>query len=178
MVQIPQTSYPLIPPPAFPGMLADSGNHDTETGFAEVPLDAGLGVVVGSVTSPGTGTGAAGMAGPSVKLLAASGDVTNLFKGVSQYLAAREPVPGSANRYAVGDAVPCVTQGRIWVQVDATVGAALLDEGPVFLVFSGANAGKFRGDAGVGPAAAVVAGAKCKIGATAGGVAQIKVNTP
>lgn len=176
-VEIPQVTYALIPQPAFAGMLADSGNHDIETGFAEVALDAGLGLAIGAVTAPGTGTGTSGAAGPSVKLPASSGDVTNLFAGVSQYLAAREPVAGSSNRFAIGDAVPRLTQGRIWVQIDATGGASLVSQGPVFLVYSGAQAGKFRGDTGGGTAAQVT-GAKVMIGGSAGGVAKVKFNTP
>jgi hypothetical protein len=175
-VQIPQIDYPLIPGPAFPGMLADSGDHDIATGIAEVALDVGLGVVVGSVTSPGFGTGTAGASGPSVKLPASSGDVANLLWGVTQYLAAREPQPDIApNRYRIGDAIPCVKVGRIWVQVDATSGASLVDQGPVFLVYSGANAGKFRGDTGGGTAAQIT-NAKVLTGGLAGGVARIRVN--
>ncbi len=165
-IEIPQVTYAQVPPVAFAGMVADSGFTDTESAVAEEALDAGLGVVVGTT----------GGATPTVVKPAASGDLA-LLKGVTMYLAAREPT-GTANRYAIGDAVPCLTQGRIWVQIDATSGSVLTDNGAVYLVFSGANAGKFRGDAGVGPSAVLVPNAKVKIGGTAGGVGQIKVNLP
>lgn len=177
MVSIPQLSYDLVPAVAFAGMLADSGMRDVETAFAEVVLDAGLGVCVGATTGPGIGTGEDGEAGPTVILPTAAADVTNHFKGVALYNTGKEPT-GTANRYAVGDPVPCLQNGRVWVQIDATALAALVNDGPVFLVHSGAQAGKFRGDAGVGPAATVVANAKCKIGGVAGGVGMIKLNLP
>jgi hypothetical protein len=166
-IDIPQIAYNLVPAVAYAGQLADSGFTDTESAVAETALDVGIGVIVGST----------GGATPSVKKPTASGDLT-LFKGVTQYLAAREPVAGSALRYAAGDTVPCLTQGRIWVQIDATAGSTMTDQGPVYLVFTGGNAGKFRGDAGVGPAAVLVPNAKCKIGGTEGGIAMISINLP
>ncbi len=169
MVAIPQISYSLVPAVSFPGMLGDeTGFRDVESAIAEVALDAGLGVIVG----------ATGGATPTVKLPAASGDLAAL-KGITMYLAAREPT-GTANRYAIGDAVPCLSQGRIWVQVDAAAGG-MVDNGPVYLVFTGAHAGKFRGsdgNTGSGATAVLVPNAKCKIGASAGGVALIKINLP
>lgn len=167
MVQIPQLTYAQVPPVAFAGMLADTGYHDIESALAEVPLDVGLGVIVGATGGPT----------PSVKLPTQISDLA-LLKGISQYLAAREPT-GNANRYAIGDAVPCVTQGRIWVQVDTTAGSSLADNGPVYLVYTGADAGRFRGDTGAGGVTAVlVPNARCKVGGVAGGVAEIKINLP
>ncbi len=166
MVAIPQVSYALVPPPAFAGMIADSGFHDVESAIAEVALDCGLGVMKGTT----------GGVTPQVKLPTSAGDLAFL-KGVTIYQAIKEPT-GNANRYAAGDPLGCLTQGRIWVQIDATVGAVMVDEGPVYWVFTGANAGKFRGDAGSGPAAVLVPNAKCKVGGTAGGVAEIKINLP
>lgn len=165
MIEIPQVTYALVPPVAFAGMVADNGFSDTESAVAEAPLDAGLGVVIGTTGGPT----------PTVQLPASAGDLA-LLKGVTMYLAAREP--GVSKRFDVGDAVPCLTQGRIWVQIDATSGSVLVDNGPVYLVFTGANAGKFRGDAGVGPAAVLVPNARCKVGGAAGGIGEIKINLP
>jgi hypothetical protein len=148
-------------------MVADSGIRETISCLAETVIDAGLGVVKGTT----------GGHTSQIILPTQASDVTNLFKGITQYLAMKEP-NGTAGRYAVGDAVPVLETGRIWVKVDPTAGAALLDEGPVFVVHSGANAGTFRGDAGVGPAATALAGAKCKIGGLAGSVAEIRINIP
>jgi hypothetical protein len=167
MLQAPQTSYTQFPPVAFAGQRADSGEFEATSALAEVVFDCGLGLVKGTAGGPT----------PQVKLPTQASDVTNLFKGVSLYQAYRQPT-NTANRYAVGDAVPVVETGRIWVKIDPTVGATMSDEGPVFLVHSGANAGTFRGDAGVGPSATVVAGAKCKQGGIAGGIAAVKFNIP
>ena len=166
IIEIPQVTYSNVPAAAFPGMLADSGPWDIESALAEVPLDAGLGVMVGATTGPT----------PTVKLPSASGDLAK-FKGIACYEAARMPT-GNANRFKVSDPISCVTQGRVWVQVDATAGGDMVDEGPVYWVFTGANAGKFRGDAGSGPSAVLVPNAKCKIGGSAGSVAMIKINLP
>lgn len=168
MVQIPQTTYNLVPPVAFAGMLADSGPHDIESALAEEPFDCGLGVVQG--TSMGIGNT------PQVKLPDNTGEVAT-FKGVTQFLSFKEPIAGSTVRYQATDTVPVITMGRVWVHIDETVGATMVNEGPVYLVHSGAQAGKFRGDANSG-AATLIPNAKCKIGGSAGGIAQIKVNLP
>lgn len=168
-LSIPQLSYPLIPPPAFAGMLADSGPWDIESCVAEEALDAGLGLVRGTN----------GGATPGAKKPTVIGDLATLL-GISKYEPAREPIPAIApNRYAIGDVIAYVTMGRVWVQVDTTNGSALLDGGPVFLVYTGVDAGRFRADTGAGGVTAVlVPNARCRYGGTAGGVAMIKINLP
>lgn len=168
-VAIPQINYNLVPDPAFAGQRADAGPDRTRSMLASVALDAGLGLIYSGAAS----TGGAQQCG----LPASSGDVTNLFVGISEYLAAREPIAGSSNRYAIGDGVSVVEEGGIWVQVDSTTGSSLVDEGPVFLIYSGADKGRFRGDNGGGTATQVTR-AKCRIGGLAGSVAQIRINLP
>ena len=132
-IQIPQTTYTLIPGPAFPGMIADAGfGTERMTAFASQALDIGLGVCVGTAatqtnpyvggtyagdTSAGVSTGAAGgEAGPTVRLPTQASDI-NLFFGVVKYEERQEPMPNvTPNRYMIGQAIPVVTKGRIWVQ--------------------------------------------------------------
>lgn len=160
-----QVTFPLQPPPAFAGMKADTSNADVETRLAETALDAGYGVVKG--TDPTIG---------QCKLPANTGDVTNSFLGVTLYTPYKEPT-GTANRYLADEHVPVLGQGTIWVNVDATSGATITADGPVYCVHSGAQAGKFRGDANSG-AATLVPNAKAKSSATEGGIAKIKFNVP
>ena len=155
MLQIPQTTVNNRPPVAFAGMLGDSGPWDIRSCLAEHAMDAGLGVVYGTQPSnadPGT---------PVVDLPANTGEVAK-FMGVTQYLSQREPNPAGAARYAATDGVPTVRRGRVWVQVDATAGAALTAESAV---------------AG-GTAATLIPGAKVEYPGTEGGIALINLNLP
>jgi hypothetical protein len=170
-LEIPQVTYNNRPPVAFAGQLGDSGPWDIRSCLAEAVMDAGLGVVYGTQPSgadPGT---------PVVDLPANTGEVAK-FMGVALYQSQREPT-GTANRYAAKDPVPVLKRGRIWVQVDATAAAALTAEGAVYLVHSGAQAGKFRQDTGAGgTAATLVSGARCVYAGTEGGIALVDFNIP
>lgn len=156
MHTVPQTVYDQFPAVAFDGMIADSAVKQVDTALADVALDCGRAVVTG---------GASTITDPDrVKLPTAAGDVTNKFKGVSLYQASKMPISGSANRYAIKDAVPVLRRGRVYIFPEGD----MVDDGPVFVVNgSGAGtAGKFRGDANAGAATTLGANAICRRGAT------------
>jgi len=171
-LEIPQVTYNDRPPPAFAGMLGDCGPWDIQSCLAEADLDCGLGLVYGTQPSGHD------VSTPVVDLPANTGEVAK-FMGVSQYLSQREPNGTSAARYAAKSGVPVVRKGRIWVKIDATAGSSLANEGPVFLVHSGAQAGKFRQDTGAGgTAATAISGARVRVGGSEGGIALVDFNIP
>ncbi len=196
-MQIPQTTYALIPGIAFPGMAADSSFlNDKATAFAGQPLDIGLGVVTGYLAGQpnpygsgnytgdsalGISTGATGgESGPNV-CLPTTTTLTG-FYGVTKYEPGIEPTPSiSPNRFAIGQPVPVWTKGKVWVQIDATSGAVLTAGSPVYLVYdaSGTNQGRFSasvGAAGTHNLAVLLPGAICRISGTAGGIGLIEFN--
>jgi hypothetical protein len=152
----PQTSVTYFPDIGLNGQLADTGHHDITTGLADTSLDCGLAVVLGANGYQ------------SIKLPGSSGDVTNTIKGWTLYRAMKEP---NDPRYVIHDAVDVLRVGRIWIIAQGD----LVDEGPVYVVHSGANAGKVRGD---NTGATLVSRAKVIQGATAGNLAKISVNLP
>lgn len=156
----PQTSVQYFPDPGLNGQITDTGFHDITTGIGDTDLDVGLAVVLGA-----NGT-------RSIKLPGASTDVQNTIKGWTCYTPMIEP---RNPRFAQGDAVNVIRVGRVWVVCQGTT----VDEGPVYVIYSGANAGQVRGDAGSGGNAAVqVTRAKIIQGASAGNLAQLSVNLP
>jgi len=187
-IQIPQVSYALRPAPAFAGQRSDDGPVDimsticgqqaTNTGapgsqVLAAGFDAGFGVVMGTSTAPSTGDRVVTSVLPQQ-----ASDVANLFLGVVQFLAQREPYANTQNRYQPGDAAPVASKGRFWVRVDPTTSnpATMVDRGPVYLVYSGPYAGTFRGD-NANSNAALVSGARVWTGGTAAsGVAEVNFN--
>ena len=129
-------------------MIADAGfGTERMTAFASQALDIGLGVCVGTAatqtnpyvggtyagdTSAGVSTGVAGgEAGPTVRLPTQASDIATFF-GIVKYEERQEPqLNVTPDRYMIGQAIPVVTKGRIWVQVDTTTGAALAARGAV-----------------------------------------------
>lgn len=160
---IPQTTYTLVPALARAGMMAD-GEHHVDSLLADVAMAPGLAVVTGAAHG-------------ECKLPTAASDVSAHFRGVAIYSPMKMPVAGSANTYAIADAVPVVRRGRVWVKPEGD----MVDDGPVYVVNgSGAGtAGMFRGDANAG-AATVLSRAVCMIGATAasGLFALVEINVP
>lgn len=159
-----QTSYVFEPAVAIEGMIADSGVRDVISRLLESSAsDAGLFHVKGTATD-------------QTKLPAAAGDVTNFLQGVSVYEPMRAAT-ATADRLRAKDMVPLLRRGRIWVKV---AGTALVDNGPVFVTHSGADAGKVSGAVGAGPDATAVpnGAAKCIKGGAPGALALIDLNLP
>jgi len=158
--QFPQTTVNYFPNVGLNGQLADTGHHDITTAVAESPgFDVGLAIVLGA---GGYGYG---------RLPAASGDIASVI-GFSLYEAMREP---SIPRFLPFVAVDILRKGRIWI----TAQGITVDNGPVFIIYSGANAGQLRGDAGSGGNAALqLTRATVRQGSAAGGMSLVEVNLP
>lgn len=161
-MDIPQIAYSYVPPAALQGQTGTIAPSTTATGVAEVALDCGLFLVGGS-------------ADQGVKLPTAAADVTNTLRGVSLYQDVKEPIKGLP-RFKVGDAVPVLRKGQVWVPV---VTADVATDQIPFVVHSGGDAGKIRGTAGAGPDGTIPA-AGCRVikGAVAGGLALVEINLP
>lgn len=161
-IQIPQTSYDLYPAAGYAGQIADLGAFTEKvSGLAQVALDAGLFLVKGTASN-------------QVKLPTATGEVTNNLKGVAVYQSLRMPT-GGANRYAIGDSLPVLRKGRIYVPV---ISVAVTDDMVPYIVHTGGDAGKIRGDNAASNATAAPSGVKVIIGAAAGGLAVVEINLP
>lgn len=160
--QVPQTTVTYFPNIGLNGQLADTGHHDITTAVAESPgFDIGLAVAQGA---GGYGYGRA---------LSASTDITNgLVIGWSLYKAMQEP---AFPHWQPTFAADIVRKGRIYVYCQG----ATVDNGPAFVIYSGANAGQLRGDAGAGPNAALqVPRVIVRQGAAAQGIALLDINLP
>lgn len=154
--QLVVTQFPAV---ASAGQIADTGFRDVTTGIADGDMDPALAVVLGAHGSD------------SIKLPSATGDLASL-KGWTLAKVMKEP---RTPQFAATDAVDVLRVGRLWVVPQGDV----VDEGPVYVIHSGANAGRIRGDAGSGGnAATLVSRAKVLKGATAGNLARIAVNLP
>lgn len=158
----PMSRVDYFPNPGLNGTVADSGHHDITTALAESPgFDIGLAIVLGA---GGYGFG---------RLPSASTDISNgLVIGFSLYKPMQEP---AFPHWQPTFAADILRKGRIWVVCQG----AMVDQGPVFIIYSGANAGQVRGDAGSGGNAAVAfSRAVARQGAAAGGLVILDVNTP
>ena len=108
----------------------------------------------------------------------------NTFYGVAVYIQNKMNLLGAAGSagpspYVAGDPVPCLTNGSIWVTVENTV----TSDSPVYwrIKASGLNTtlGSFRADADGGTAVLLPATQfQWLRGASAGGLAVLKINLP
>jgi hypothetical protein len=141
-------------------MIADSSFTHKVAALAEAAVDCGMGVVLGTVNAPT----------PQVRYPANTGEVTDTFMGVVIYEAMKEPQT-SAARYAATEPLSLMRRGPIWCVTNGTMVA----QGPVYLVHTGADVGKFRGN---NTNATLVSGARVKTGVTGAGIAEIDFNLP
>lgn len=166
-MNIPQTSYEYAPAAAVAGQLASTGfDVSTTSGIAETAIGAGAFV-------------ASGTANGQVKIPAASGDVTGKIRGVARYQVAKEPVgpiggPFLPN-FKIGDAVPVLRRGPIWVPVAE---ADVADDAVPYVIFSGDNAGSIRGTANADAVQPSNGAVRVLKGASAGGLALVELNLP
>lgn len=158
-----QTTFLFEPPAAVAGMIADSGYRHIESDL----LETAAGVAPGLGVCMGTAFG-------RCKIPAATGDVSAHFRGFACLPGIVEPRAGDANIWRQKDAVAIMRRGQIWVPVAITIG----DDVPVYIVHSGADAGKIQPAAGAGPDATLAAGVRCLKGAAGGGIALVSINLP
>lgn len=163
----PQNDFPLYHDRAVAGHVdTHYKGRDLQARFAEVAHGPGLGMVYGANRQ-------------FAKLPTVTGDVTNNFDGIVVH----DPWNTYDRAYGINRWFTLLRKGRIWVQI---FGTALLESAPnaVFMIHGGANAGKFRGDAGAGGDAgtAVPTAKVCRLGTpVAGGgdgIAMIEINLP
>ncbi len=157
--EIPQTTVSQFPAIGLEGQLADSGFHDITAGIVGTALDCGRLICLGDDGYQ------------SVKPIASSADVP-FVKGFSLYRAMIEP---NSPRFPAGVAIDILRVGRIYVVAQGD----LTDEGPVFVVHAGANAGLLRADVGSGGnAATAFTRAKVIKGGSAGALCIVSINLP
>jgi hypothetical protein len=157
-IQIPQTNYTNFPAAALAGQLADLmwGKH-VDSMAADVDLDCGLFLVLGASYG-------------RCKIPTATGQVTNNLQGVALYEAVKEPYLTTA-RFKARDMIPVLRRGRVWVPV---VSVTVTDDVIPYIIHTGSDAGKIRGDNT--NATAAPSGVKVLRGAAAGGLALVEVN--
>lgn len=149
-----QLSYVQTMDPAFAGMKSDCSLSRIDGYAAESVILPGCGVVTGT------------KADKQVKSPTAAGDK---FKGIA-LIQAKEMASDGSVQYKAKDTVPVINLGRVWANVK---GAVAID-GDVFLIYTGADAGKFAAAAGAN--AFKVDGAKFKTATAGDGIAVIELN--
>ena len=157
-----QTTYDNVPPIAMVGMLADSSPaRECVTRNCEdtAGLQPGLLVREGSRQ-------------PFCRAFAATGNIPFLA-GCTQYDASAAPGAPHIPQYTP---TAILRKGRIWVSPEGVVTDNM---DAVYVVHSGANAGRIRADANTAAATLIPFGrVKVIIGAAADGLAMIEINIP
>lgn len=136
---IPQVAVTQNPAQAIQGQIAEGGwLTNEESVIAEVAIAAGLCVVTGATAAVG-----APLEVTFGKLPTVIGDMTTNFRGFAVYNDMKMPPAGGGTpTYAIGDCVPVMRRGRMWVPISGDV----LIDGPCYVVYTGATAGQCRGD--------------------------------
>jgi len=118
--------------------------------------------------------------GVQCKLPTSTGDVSGALLGVLCLETMKMPRAGAPN-YAQKDPVPVMRRGRVWVQTVADP-ASVAPDTTVFIVHSGADAGKVGSTAGTGTVAtafpAAAGNAKIVKVDAAAGAALVEINMP
>ena len=152
-----QTSYTQYMTPGIAGNKYDCSYSRVDSFACEGGSVApGMGVILG--TDPEK----------QVKLAAAT---TSVVAGVA-LLQAKEQAADGTVVYADKDTVPVLNKGRVWVPVIEAVTAGA----QAYLVFSGADKGKWAAAAGAGPIASAITGGKFVTSTTAAGLAVVELN--
>lgn len=151
-----QTSYSKSMPLAIAGTLYDLSGRRIDSYVAESgTIYPGMGVVAGTDAD-------------QVKLPSVS---TTTIKGIA-LLQAKEQNSDGTVTFVAKDTVPVLDKGRAWVPVTEAVAV----DAQAYLIFSGANAGKWAAAAGAGPVASAITGAKFKTSTTGAGLAVVELN--
>jgi len=159
-----QTSVAFSLQPAFAGQV--EGSHiSTNNGEAEVVIQSGLFVTHG--TDDGM-----------LKLPTSSGEVaTGLGIAPSRVTQdSRFPSGGTAgSTYQIGDTLESISQGKVWVYVEAAVNAG--EQAYVrYATGTGTQKGAFRNDADTATAAAI--SARFRTSTSGAGLALLEINLP
>ena len=144
-----QTAYDLVPAAAFAGMLADLTNHTIETLVAD-ESDIGFGLAVAQGDDDNT-----------CELPDSSGD---LIRGVSVHKHCE------TGQYETSEVVSILRQGKIWVNVDATVTKG----GQVFVRHNTANGSFLAADDGAN--ASLLANARWGSSRTGAGLVVLEID--
>jgi len=147
----------------FAGAFADSHNpKDVATGKAvKEAMPLGRLAVIDAANGDG-----------AVMLPTATGDITNLTRGVVAHSHALESSASGDPQWPQNSAVPVLTKGRIYVEVED----AVAEGGEVFARHT-ADFGKFRSDVDGGNAT-LVPGAVFRSSTTGAGLAVVEFNQP
>lgn len=152
-----QLSYSRNMAPGIAGTPYDNSYSRTDSYAVETDnIFPGMGVIKG--TDPEK----------QVKLAATS---TTTIEGIAMLQAKEQDADGNVI-YKDKDTIPVRNKGRAWVPVIEAVTA----KSQAYLVFSGANKGKWAAAAGTGPIAAAVTGARFITSTTGAGVAVVELN--
>lgn len=153
-----QTSYELESDPAFAGMKADLGFDRIISKLAEGEINFGRGVIKGTSDD-------------QVKIPSALG----VFRGISVHTH-KEPSGIATNdaKYNDEDLVSVMTQGAIWVDVEASNTPVIDDPAFVNVAIGGAQLGKFTSVS----VANIATGAIFKEVNTSLKLARIEINIP
>lgn len=123
-----QTSYSQTQKLGFAGGLVDLSAKRVDSYAAEGDITLGIGVVFGTDEETQVKTPTA---------------TTDTFAGVAMYQSKEQDLSGSVV-YKDKDTVPTINKGRVWVDV---VGAVNAETDSVYLICTGADAGKFTATA-------------------------------
>jgi hypothetical protein len=156
-----QLSYQMNMNPAIAGGRYDNSPVTIDSLLAEGTIGLGNGLIAG--TNPQT----------QAKVPAAT--FTAGFKGVA-LLQAKEQNDDGTVTYTAKDIVPVMRKGRAWVPFAS--GQAIVAETAAYLIFSGADAGKWTNAAGAGSVAVAVTGAKfiTSNSSTTGGIVAVELS--
>jgi hypothetical protein len=161
-----QTTYQLTPNAAFAGMIADIRTTIVDSYSVEGAdgIGFGLAVTYGALAPTFTSIN------KSCKVLSANSDVVIGFTA-QQHTEQGYPFSASSGKYSLNETANIVTFGKIWIQTNASVVAGA----PVYIVYTGADAGKARGD---NSSAILIPGAVFGSSCSGAGVALVNFNFP
>ena len=152
-----QTSYSQYMEPAIAGTLYDISFRRIDSYAVETDnISPGMGVILGTDKEK------------QVKLAAAT---TSVVTGIALLQAKEQDASGNVI-YKNKETVPVLNKGRAWVPVIEAVTAG----NQAFLVFSGADKGKWAAAAGAGPIASAITGARFITSTTGAGLAVVELN--
>lgn len=158
-----QLSYSQNMRPAIAGTLYDLSPHTIDSCIAQGNVGFGFGVIVGT--------------DPQNQATIPAATFSTGFKGVAMIQSHEQPYNSTAStQYADKETMPVVRKGRVWVNFAS--GQAITAESAAYLIFSGADAGKWTNAAGAGSVAVAVSGAKFITSntSTTGGVVAVELS--
>ncbi len=149
-----QLTYSQYFEPAIAGARVDLSDSEIGSYAAENAIQPGFGVIDGTI------------GGKQVKM--PSGAVTS-FRGIALLRSNTEQDSSGLVQYKAKDSVSVLEQGRAWVPVKGAVAW----DADVYLIHTGADAGKFTSGAGANQT--IIAGAKFKFATTGDGLSIVKL---